>query len=98
LIDNSNRITPNFKALTLGHTTSAAEEIQKVVSKAKVVKALNTILAELLPHEARKGRVNPVQASSRIWDQLCRTGADNGRRNECEAGRESRCRRRGGAG
>jgi predicted dinucleotide-binding enzyme len=56
VIDISNPITPDFKGLTIGHSTSAAEEIQKVVPGAKVVKAFNTIFAELLPTENRKGR------------------------------------------
>ena len=56
LVDISNPITPDYKALTVGHTTSAAEEIQKLAPHAKVVKAYNTIFAELLPADARKGR------------------------------------------
>ena len=31
VVDISNPITPDFKSLTVGHTTSAAEEIQKLV-------------------------------------------------------------------
>lgn len=61
VIDISNPITPDYKALTVGHTTSAAEEIQKLVAGAKVVKAWNTVFAELLPIEARKGRAAAVQ-------------------------------------
>jgi predicted dinucleotide-binding enzyme len=55
LVDISNPITPDYKALTVGHTTSAAEEIQKLAPQANVVKAYNTIFAELLPADARKG-------------------------------------------
>lgn len=60
VVDISNPITPDYKALTVGHTTSAAEEIQKLVPGAKVVKAFNTIFAQLLPTDAREGR-DPVQ-------------------------------------
>ncbi|MBX9632453.1 MAG: NAD(P)-binding domain-containing protein [Burkholderiales bacterium] len=48
LVDISNPITPDFMALTIGHTTSAAEEIQKLAPKAVVVKAFNTIFAQIL--------------------------------------------------
>lgn len=56
VVDISNPITPDYKALTIGHTSSAAEEIQKLVPGAKVVKAFNTIFAQLMPSEAREGR------------------------------------------
>jgi predicted dinucleotide-binding enzyme len=61
VVDISNPITPDFRALLIGHTTSAAEEIQRLVPGAEVVKAWNTVFAELLPAEAREGRTAPVQ-------------------------------------
>ena len=46
----------DYKRLTIGYSTSAAEEFQKLAPGAMVVKAFNTIFAELLPTESRKGR------------------------------------------
>ena len=60
IIDISNPITPDFQSLLIGHTTSAAEEIQKLAPQAKVVKAFNTIFAQLLPTEAREGKTLQV--------------------------------------
>jgi predicted dinucleotide-binding enzyme len=57
LIDISNPITADYKALAIGHTTSAAEETQKLAPKAKVVKGFNTIFASLLPKQARTGKM-----------------------------------------
>ncbi|MBV5266033.1 NADPH-dependent F420 reductase [Pinisolibacter aquiterrae] len=59
VVDISNPLKPDFSGLVIGHTTSAAEEIQALVGKAVVVKAFNTVFAQLLPREARAAR--PLQ-------------------------------------
>lgn len=56
VIDITNPITPDYMALTIGHTTSAAEEIQKRAPGAIVVKAFNTIFAELLLQVRKDGQ------------------------------------------
>lgn len=56
LVDISNPISPDYKDLVIGHTTSAAEEIQKIAPQAYVVKAFNTIFAQVLSPESRSGK------------------------------------------
>lgn len=60
LVDISNPITADFRGLVVGHSTSAAEEIQALAPDAVVVKAFNTIFSQLLPAEGRKGKVLQV--------------------------------------
>ncbi|MBA3043467.1 MAG: NADPH-dependent F420 reductase [Gammaproteobacteria bacterium] len=60
LIDITNPITADYKELLLGHTTSAAEEIQKLAVGAQVIKAFNTIFAGLIMREAREGKTLQV--------------------------------------
>lgn len=56
VVDISNPVTADFQGLVVGHTTSAAEELQKLAPMAKVVKAFNTIFATLLAVESRNGK------------------------------------------
>ena len=58
VVDISNPITADFSGLSVGHSTSAAEEIQKIAGAAKVVKAFNTIFASLFD--------TPVAATSAV--------------------------------
>lgn len=48
VIDITNPLTADYMGLTIGHNTSAAEEIAKAVSGAEVVKAFNTVFAPVL--------------------------------------------------
>ena len=48
VIDITNPLTPDYMGLTLGHSTSAAEEIAQAVPGAEVVKGFNTVFAQVL--------------------------------------------------
>ena len=48
VIDITNPLTADYMGLTIGHNASAAEEIAKAVPGAEVVKAFNTVFAQVL--------------------------------------------------
>jgi predicted dinucleotide-binding enzyme len=60
VIDITNPLTPDYMGLTLGHSTSAAEEIAKSVPAAAVVKGFNTVFAQVLAGGADFGTAGKV--------------------------------------
>jgi len=48
LIDCTNPLNPDLKSLSIGHTTSAGEEIARWAPHAHIVKCFNTIGAEMM--------------------------------------------------
>lgn len=60
VVDISNPVKPDFSGLSIGHTTSAAEEIQALAKGAHVVKAFNTIFASLFDGSAASTKSVPV--------------------------------------
>ncbi len=56
VIDITNPLTADYTGLTIGHSTSAAEEIAKAVPGAEVVKAFNTLFAQVLGEGADFGQ------------------------------------------
>ncbi|MHB8386791.1 NADPH-dependent F420 reductase, partial [Metallibacterium sp.] len=48
VVDITNPLTADYMGLTVGHTTSAAEEIARAVPGVRLVKAFNTVFAQLL--------------------------------------------------
>jgi len=59
VIDVTNALTPDFQ-LALGFTTSGAEELQKALPRANVVKAFNTVFA----HHMSEGKVKGQQLTA----------------------------------
>jgi len=60
VIDITNPLTADYMGLTLGHSTSAAEEIAKAIPGAEVVKAFNTVFAQVLTDGADFGNGQTV--------------------------------------
>lgn len=63
LVDATNPIAPRLAGLSVGTTTSAAEELAKVAKGARVVKAFNTTGAENM--------ANPAYGAQRVFLPVC---------------------------
>mgnify|MGYP001189045524 CR=1 FL=1 len=61
VVDITNPLTADYMGLTLGHGTSAAEEIAKAVPGAEIVKAFNTVFAQVLGEGADFGGGRKVE-------------------------------------
>jgi 8-hydroxy-5-deazaflavin:NADPH oxidoreductase len=55
VIDITNPLTADYMGLTIGHDTSAAEEIAKAIPNAALVKGFNTLFAQVLAQGADFG-------------------------------------------
>jgi predicted dinucleotide-binding enzyme len=60
VVDITNPLTADYMGLTVGHDTSAAEEIARAVPGAEVVKAFNTVFAQVLGDGPDFGNGNRV--------------------------------------
>lgn len=85
VIDATNPLSSDYSSLTVGFSTSAAEEIQKLVPEAKVVKAFNTVFAPVFASQKpeRSGRKvtvfyagNDTEAKSRVAELITKMGFD----------------------
>jgi 8-hydroxy-5-deazaflavin:NADPH oxidoreductase len=55
VVDITNPLTPDYMGLTIGHGTSAAEQIAAAVPGADIVKGFNTLFAQVLADGANFG-------------------------------------------
>lgn len=55
VIDITNPLTADYMGLTIGHSTSAAEEIAKALPGVEIVKGFNTVFAQVLSEGANFG-------------------------------------------
>lgn len=60
VVDITNPLTADYMGLTVGHSTSGAEEIAKALPGVKLVKAFNTVFAQLLAAGADLGEHGKV--------------------------------------
>ena len=56
VIDITNPLTADYMGLTVGHSTSAAEEIAHALPQVRVVKAFNTLFAQVISEGADFGQ------------------------------------------
>jgi hypothetical protein len=81
VIDITNPLTADYMGLSIGHNTSAAEEIAKAVPGAEVAKAFNTVFAQVLASGADLGggQIVPVfvASDSARAKQVARTLAES---------------------
>lgn len=75
VVDVTNPLTADYTGLTIGHTTSAAEEIAKAVPTAHVVKAFNTVFASVLAEGASLGAGKTVPVFVASDDAQAKTAA-----------------------
>jgi predicted dinucleotide-binding enzyme len=81
VVDITNPLTADYMGLTIGHGTSAAEEIAKAVDGIEVVKAFNTVFAQVLGEGADFGKGRQVEvfvaSDSERAKQVARTVAES---------------------
>ncbi|WIT14211.1 NAD(P)-binding domain-containing protein [Paucibacter sediminis] len=61
VIDITNPLTADYMGLTIGHSSSAAEEIAKALPGVELVKAFNTVFAQLLAEGPDFGQGRKVE-------------------------------------
>ncbi len=81
VIDITNPLTADYMGLTIGHSTSAAEEIARAFPQAQIVKAFNTVFAQVLASgpDLGRGQTVPVMIAgdSATSKQLVKTLAES---------------------
>lgn len=73
LIDITNPLAPDYMSLTVGHTNSAGEEVARRLPGAKVVKAFNTIFADVLNRRVAGSQVADTVLVASDYEDATRT-------------------------